>query len=90
VKTATRPSYYFTPYRIPAGLGNPRIVPGKVTIYEYRNGESNVIVPCLQVYGDYFSEILKRGIPYEDAKTLFYNIGDTIAPARFPKTTIVP
>lgn len=72
--TNTRPSYYSVPYRVPAGLGNPRAIPGKFSIHEYRDGLTCHAFDIANNTPDLFNAILKRGIPVDDARTIFYEI----------------
>jgi hypothetical protein len=71
--TNTRPTYYAVPYRIPPNLGNPKLVPGRFAVYEVRDSEASFMFH-MSNRGDRLNEILKRGIPLEDAKTLFYQM----------------
>lgn len=73
VLTNTRPSYYVTPYIIPPTLGNPKRVPGRFTVNEYRDGQVTQLFHVAAL-GLTLNDILKRGIPLEDAKSVFYQI----------------
>lgn len=68
------PSYYAVPYSIPASKGNPRKIPGLFTIYEYRDGHQDVIIERISNRGDRLGELLRRGIPLENARILFYQM----------------
>jgi hypothetical protein len=74
MKTCTRPTYYAVPYRLPASKGNPKLIPGRFSIYELRDGKTELIVEGMSNSGDRLNNILKRGIPLDDAKELFYQM----------------
>lgn len=65
------PSYYTKPYV----STTRRIIKGRFDIYELNGYEHNHIC-VINTYGnrDLFNDILKRGIPYDDAKKLFYEM----------------
>ena len=66
-----RPTYYTLPVRSTA---NPRkILPNRVAVYELRGGETNHMF-TIGTMGLQLDWLLKRGIPLEDAKSLFYEI----------------
>lgn len=69
METNARPSYTVRPYIIPE-TGSP--VEGLFAIDEHRNGETRLIAKVH--YLDGWQDILKRGIPYEDAMELHYQI----------------
>lgn len=68
-----RPTYYTQPYILPANLGNPRPVAGRFSVIEVRNGE-HAEVFNINKYGLTLNELLKRGIPLDNARALFYDI----------------
>lgn len=68
-----RPRYYARPYILPANLGNPKLVPGRFSVIEVR-GDEHIEVFNISKMGLTMNELLKRGIPLDDAKTLFYEI----------------
>lgn len=70
MKTNTRPSYYVKPY---VSTITRQAVPGRFTIMEVRGTETNHIAD-MSNQGDRLNNILKRGIPLEDARNLFYQM----------------
>lgn len=64
-----RPEYYYLPYI----STTRRVIPGRFTIMELQNGETNKICD-ISIRGLLLNDLLKRGIPHEDAKTLFNNM----------------
>lgn len=74
MKTNSRPYYYASPYWIPANKGNPKPIPGLFSIYENRDGKSEIVVDRISNLGDRLNNLLKRGIPLENARTLFYQM----------------
>lgn len=78
MKINTRPSYYAVPYWIHNNKGNPRQIPGLFSIYEYRDGKQEMIVEKISNRGNRLQNILKRGIPLEDARNLFYQMDENV------------
>ena len=72
IKYNTRPSYFVEPYWVPGG-NKRRYIAGRFSIMEYNNGEINFCFSISKM-GLQLNDILKRGIPYDDAKNLFYKI----------------
>lgn len=73
-KFNTIPTYCAIPYRLPASKGNPKLINGRFSIYEFREGSLTLIVEGMSNQGDRLNSILKRGIPLEDAKKVFYEM----------------
>lgn len=66
-----RPSYYTIPLRSTA---NPKkTIPNMFRVIEDRDGETFIVCE-LSNRGDRLNNLLKRGIPLEDAKNLFYQM----------------
>ena len=72
VTTNTRPTYSVTPARSMYGNGTA-IIPHRFNILEHRDGEVYPIC-TMSNHGDRLNNILKRGIPMEDARKLFYEM----------------
>lgn len=68
MKHNQRPTYTAVPYVRPE---TGERVPNHFAVLEHRNGEARHCF-VMSNLGDRMSEILKRGIPADDAKTLFY------------------
>lgn len=68
------PTYYTTPYRVPARRGNPKAVPGRFNVWELRDGEPTLLFDIANNSPDLLNQLMKRGIPTDAARTLFYEI----------------
>jgi len=70
--TNTRPTYDVRPVRSNYGNGD-KIIPNRFEILEFR--DSDVYPICeMSNHGDRLNNILKRGIPLDDARKLFYQM----------------
>lgn len=67
------PTYVAIPYMIPASNGLPKVVKGRFEIIEFR-GQDRFSICNVSKYGLQLNDLLKRGIPYDQAKNLFYVI----------------
>lgn len=70
-KIRKRPSYYVTPSTRRDMSGKRIVKPNMFDIMEVNDGETNFIA-SISNRGDRLNNILKRGIPLDDAKNLFY------------------
>ena len=68
IMTNPRPTYAALPAR---STMTQRIIPGRFVILEYRGNDVNLICE-LSNRGDRLNNLLKRGIPMDDARGLFY------------------
>jgi hypothetical protein len=73
IRCHQRPTYYALPCVLPARRGYPRRVSRVFTIHEARDGETRAVC-TMSNRGDRLNNILKRGIPLEDARRLFYEM----------------
>lgn len=71
IQTNPRPTYYVLPARSKAFP--QRITPHRFTIFERCEDEITAIC-TLSNRGDRLNNILKRGIPLDDARQLFYEM----------------
>lgn len=67
-----RPSYYASPYHIPE---TETRVENHFGVYEIRGTETRFLFK-MSNRGDRLNEIVKRGIPLEDARVLFYQMDE--------------
>lgn len=65
-----RPSYYARPS---ISHITRKVMPGRFDVFEYRNGNTDFCF-SMSNRGDRLQELLKRGIPLDDAKKLFYEM----------------
>jgi len=73
MKTNQRPTYYWTHYYHRMVSGKQVQIKNRFSVYEYCNGESNLLFTINRT-PQLLNEMLKRGIPFEDAKSLYYEI----------------
>lgn len=73
VATNSRPFYYARPHCRRKLNGKLEVVPEQFDIMEIRDGETN-LVATLSNRGDRLNNILKRGIPLDDARKVFYEM----------------
>ena len=69
IQTNKRPAYAAVPLRSTAN--HKKIIPNMFRIIEYREHDTDVVCE-LSNRGDRLNNLLKRGIPMDDAKQLFY------------------
>jgi hypothetical protein len=64
-----------TYYALPTRGNDPmrKIIPNRFSIYQLTNGDTTHLFD-LSNQGDRLNNLLKRGIPLEDAKKLFYEM----------------
>ncbi len=65
----SRPTYYTTPFRTTTG----RLIPTRFNIIEYRDGDTHLVC-SMSNGGDRLNNLLKRGIPEDEARKLFYEM----------------
>jgi len=70
VVTNTRPTYTVLPARCTM---TRQTIPGRFRILEYREGDLTLICE-MSNRGDRLNNLLKRGIPMDDARGLFYQM----------------
>lgn len=70
-----RPSYYARPHQHRTVSGELRVVPSRFDIMEIRNGKTTLIT-TMSNRGDRLQNILKRGIPLDNARTVFYEMDE--------------
>lgn len=75
MKTNNRPRYYAQPYIHTHVSGKQERIPHLFNIMEYRDGEM-IFICKMSNEGDRLNNILKRGIPYDDAKNVFYQMDE--------------
>ncbi len=70
VTTNPRPTYSVLPA---LSTVTRRVLPNRFRIIEFRGSETNLICE-MSNRGDRLNELLKRGIPLDDARSLFYQM----------------
>lgn len=70
-----RPSYYATPHQHRGMNGKLRVIPHRFDIMEIQDGQTNLIT-TMSNRGDRLNNILKRGIPLDDARKIFYEMDE--------------
>jgi len=75
MQTNSRPHYYARPHQHRKSNGQLEVIPGRFDIMEIRDGETNLIA-TISNRGERMNEILKLGIPVDDARRIFYEMDE--------------